>query len=296
VKTFRFAALLSVLVAFVPLTRAVTIIYPVEAIDDLWTLASGEFQQKYAGINITGLGPTDEGWYVRYRHENLTYLFGPVAGQEEARRKKWEMEAVRDAAIRNHQALSTSQVDFVRFTFSGNYGRGGGAENPYGGRDPDGRGGADRDGEREGLAKDGSGADGRDGRDGDKQGGAEGQKGEQLAGLDGNQRGQDGKQDGSTGQQAGAAGQQGDQRRVASANQRGSQSGSQNQQGQQSQSGQQGQQSQSGQQGQQSSQGSQSSSQSSQAGGQPGQPGPPMSGSSGGGNPILALLRMILGI
>jgi hypothetical protein len=292
VKTFRFAALLSVLVAFVPLTRAVTIIYPVEAIDDLWTLASGEFQQKYAGINITGLGPTDEGWYVRYRHENLTYLFGPVAGQEEARRKKWEMEAVRDAAIRNHQALSTSQVDFVRFTFSGNYGRGGGAENPYGGRDPDGRGGADRDGEREGLAKDGSGADGRDGRDGDKQGGAEGQKGEQLAGLDGNQRGQDG----STGQQAGAAGQQGDQRRVASANQRGSQSGSQNQQGQQSQSGQQGQQSQSGQQGQQSSQGSQSSSQSSQAGGQPGQPGPPMSGSSGGGNPILALLRMILGI
>ena len=60
----------------------------VEAIPELWNLSADEFRQRYAGINATGLGPGDEGWYVRYRHENLTYLFGPLADREEAKRKK----------------------------------------------------------------------------------------------------------------------------------------------------------------------------------------------------------------
>jgi hypothetical protein len=105
--------------------RATTVIYPVGAIDDFWALPADQFRQKYGGINVSGIGPSDEGWYVRYRHENLTCLFGPLADREEARKRKWEMEAVRDAAIRNRSALSTSQVDFVRFTFSGVYGRAG---------------------------------------------------------------------------------------------------------------------------------------------------------------------------
>ena len=94
-------------------------IFPADAIDDLWNLPADEFRQKYCGINITGLGPSDEGWYVRYRHENLTYLFGPLAEREDARKRKWDMETVRDAAIRNRAPLASSQVDFVRFTFSG---------------------------------------------------------------------------------------------------------------------------------------------------------------------------------
>ncbi|MEY3609000.1 MAG: hypothetical protein RLZZ447_1788, partial [Verrucomicrobiota bacterium] len=101
---------------------ATTLIYPVSAIEDLWTLPADEFRQRHGGINITGLGPSDEGWYVRYRHENLTCLFGPLADAEEARRRRGEMEAVRDAAIRHRAALSTSQVDHVRFTFSGVFG------------------------------------------------------------------------------------------------------------------------------------------------------------------------------
>lgn len=124
-KTFRLFLLFAAGLVALPLVHAKTVIYPVEAIDDLWNLPAEDFRQRYGGINITGLGPSDEGWYVRYRHENLTYLFGPVADREEARKKKWEMEAVRDAAIRNRQTLSTSQVDFVRFTYSGAYGKGG---------------------------------------------------------------------------------------------------------------------------------------------------------------------------
>src|SRR5690606_38740528 len=103
-----------------------------------------------AGINVTGLGPSDEGWYVRYKHENLTCLFGPLADREEARTKKWEMEAVRDAAIRNRASLASSKVDYVRFTYSGVYGSAG-----------DGGGGADM----ERVS-----ADGRSGPDGDLDG------------------------------------------------------------------------------------------------------------------------------
>lgn len=105
--------------------RALTIIYPVEAIADLWQLPYDEFREKYAGINITGLGPSDEGWFVRYRHENLTYLFGPLTDSETARRSMWELEAVRDAAIRNRESLASSRVDVVKFNYSGVYGRAG---------------------------------------------------------------------------------------------------------------------------------------------------------------------------
>ena len=100
------------------LSRAATLIYPVEAIDDLWQLPADDFRQKYAGINISGIGPSDEGWYVRYRHENLTYLFGPLADGEAARKKKWELETVRDAAIRNRSNLTSSNVDYVRLRWT----------------------------------------------------------------------------------------------------------------------------------------------------------------------------------
>jgi hypothetical protein len=78
-KFRRFSVLIAIFLVAAPLARAVTMIFPVDAIADLWNLAADEFRQKYAGINVTGLGPSDEGWYVRYRHENLTYLFGPLA-------------------------------------------------------------------------------------------------------------------------------------------------------------------------------------------------------------------------
>ena len=80
----RLRLLLTALIvgAVAPVVSAITMIFPADAIDDLWTLPAEEFRQKYGGINVTGLGPSDEGWYVRYRHENLTYLFGPLAERE----------------------------------------------------------------------------------------------------------------------------------------------------------------------------------------------------------------------
>jgi hypothetical protein len=153
---FRNSCFLVLFVAAVSCVNAVTLIYPVDAIDDLMNLAADEFRQKYSGINATGLGPSDEGWYVRYRHENLTYLFGPIADREEARKRKWDMETVRDAAIRNRATLGTSQVDFVRFTFSGVYGKrgeggGGGVGSAMGRVSADGKSGPDGDLDGDGI-------------------------------------------------------------------------------------------------------------------------------------------------
>src|SRR5476651_1856137 len=152
-RTLRSWLPLLVLCAAATLARATTVIFPVEAIDDLWQLPADDFKQKYGGINITGLGPSDEGWYVRYRHENLTFMFGPIADREDARKKKWDLEAVRDAAIRNRPSLNSSQVDFVKFTYSGVYGKGGGKDGTGTGdsQTGDGKGGS---GDKDGTGKD----------------------------------------------------------------------------------------------------------------------------------------------
>src|SRR5476651_1045443 len=204
-RTLRSWLPLLVLCAAATLARATTVIFPVEAIDDLWQLPSDDFKLKYGGINITGLGPSDEGWYVRYRHENLTYMFGPLADSDAAQKKKWDLEAVRDAAIRNRPSLSTSKVDYVKFTYSGVYGKAG--NTPYKGKKGDGKGGSgsgdDKDGTGTGAGgdKDGSGS-GKDGTDAGKDGSGTGGDGtgDKLAGGDGtgDQSGGDG-----TGDQAG---------------------------------------------------------------------------------------------
>ena len=226
--------------AFQSRAAATTVIYPVEGIDDLWKLNADDFRQKYGGINITGLGVGDEGWYVRYRHENLTYFFGPLADRSEAQKKMWEMESVRDAAIRNDPKLSTSQVDFVRFNYSGIYGRGGDTPFSGKGKSDDGKSGPEGDMDGDGVAnKDDPDMDG-DGignvQDGDVDGdgipngqdkypyGSSAGMGEGQDGA--NADGKNGKGNGSDGQLAGAdgtdgAGGTGDQK----GNQKGSKSG-----------------------------------------------------------------------
>lgn len=131
---------------------AKTVIYPVEAIPDFWKLNAKAFDEAYGGINITGMGVGDEGWYIRYRHENLTLLFGPIADREEARQRMWDMEEVRAAVIRQRQTLATSQVDMVRFDFSGVYGARGQGGGGGGGRiSADGRHGPDGDLDGDGI-------------------------------------------------------------------------------------------------------------------------------------------------
>ena len=71
-KPLHHFLLLVLLLAAPRLALALTVVYPVDAIADLWLLNEEKFKAKYGGIKVNpGLGPGDEGWYVRYRHENL---------------------------------------------------------------------------------------------------------------------------------------------------------------------------------------------------------------------------------
>jgi hypothetical protein len=269
-RSFRCLLLALVLAAS---ARATTVIYPVGAIEDLWKYPAEEFREKYAGINITGLDVNDEGWYVRYRHENLTYLFGPIADREEARKKMWDLETVRDAAIRNRPSLSSSQVDFVKFSYSGVYGAAGntpftgkkgaggqggdgdqadGTGNGKGGQDDQGGSGTDKNGKGKGN---GSGQDLAGGIGMDSQGNMIGEK---LGSLDGSGQG------GQGGQGNQGNGSQGNGQKGGKGSQNGQRSGTGGQTGSSGQSGQNGQMASSG--GQQGGQAGQSSSQASAGG------------------------------
>lgn len=94
------------------------IVYPVEAISDSAVLSRNEFDKRYPGIDATQFGLTDEGWYVRYQHELLTYLYGPILDVDDARRQKMQLEEIRLNLVLKNPKLSSSKIDIVKFEFS----------------------------------------------------------------------------------------------------------------------------------------------------------------------------------
>ena len=102
-----------------PAQQPKVIIFPLEAIADSAVLTKEQFQERYPGIDITDFGLMDEGWYVRYNHELLTYVYGPIADLDEARRQKKVLEEIRLNLVLKNPKLSTSKVDIIEFRFSG---------------------------------------------------------------------------------------------------------------------------------------------------------------------------------
>ncbi len=110
------------------------IVYPVEAIADGARFSKEKFNQTYAGIDVTQYGLSDEGWYIRYKHELLTYLYGPLEDLTYARRQKKLLEEIRLSVVLKNPSLSSSTVDIIRFDFDATPGNMGVAEdidNPY---------------------------------------------------------------------------------------------------------------------------------------------------------------------
>jgi len=110
------------------------IVYPVEAIVDGARFSKQKFDATYPGIDVTLYGLSDEGWYVRYKHELLTYLYGPIEDLNFARRQKKIMEEIRLSIVLKKPSLSSSTVDIIRFDFNAtpeNMGQVEDADNPY---------------------------------------------------------------------------------------------------------------------------------------------------------------------
>lgn len=110
------------------------IVYPVEAIIDGARFSKQKFNETYPGIDVTMYGLSDEGWYIRYKHELLTYLYGPIEDLNFARRQKKILEEIRLSVVLKKPSLSSSTVDLIRFDFNAtpdNMGQVEDADNPY---------------------------------------------------------------------------------------------------------------------------------------------------------------------
>ena len=96
---------------------AYTVVFPTSAIEAAWELNADEFKEEFPGIDFTDPELTDEGWYVRYRHENLTYFFGPIESQGEAYQHEGKMHELRNDVVAKRPALGTSEVDVVFYSY-----------------------------------------------------------------------------------------------------------------------------------------------------------------------------------
>ncbi len=95
------------------------IVYPLEAVIDSGSMTNGQFKKRYPGIDVTDFGLTDEGWYIRYTHHKLVYMFGPSDDLEYTRELKAVLEEIRLSAVLKDPKLSFSKVEIVKFEFSG---------------------------------------------------------------------------------------------------------------------------------------------------------------------------------
>ncbi|MDQ8187476.1 hypothetical protein [Pelagicoccus sp. SDUM812002] len=110
------------------------IVYPVEAIADGARFSQQKFNETYPGIDVTQYGLSDEGWYIRYKHELLTYLYGPLEDLTYARHQKKLLEEIRLSVVLKKPSLSSSTVDIIRFDFNAtpdNMGVAEDVDNPY---------------------------------------------------------------------------------------------------------------------------------------------------------------------
>lgn len=109
-------------------------VYPVEAIADGARFSKQKFDETYPGIDVTAYGLSDEGWYIRYQHELLTYLYGPLEDLNYARRQKKLLEEIRLSVVLKKPSISSSTVDIIRFDFNAtpeNMGVAEDIDNPY---------------------------------------------------------------------------------------------------------------------------------------------------------------------
>ena len=112
----RFTFLLWGLLSSVMLP-AKTVVLPVEAIEESKYLSAQDFEIRYPGIDITDYVLDEEGWYVRYIHESLTYYFGPIYNYPDAQKKETALEEIQQLVIDQRPSLDSSKVDLIRFSF-----------------------------------------------------------------------------------------------------------------------------------------------------------------------------------
>lgn len=94
--------------------KPVILVYPAESIKSAMTMSAKAFAEAYEGIDVSTTGLTDEGFYVRYEHQNLVYYFGPLASVGEGVKWRDEMELLRTRLIEKRPELASSVVYLIK--------------------------------------------------------------------------------------------------------------------------------------------------------------------------------------
>ena len=120
IKCLLFALAVGILapVVWAQVTPTKVIVYPLEAVIDSGSMTKSQFKKRYPGIDVTDFGLTDEGWYIRYSHQKLVYMFGPSNDLEYTRELKAVLENIRLSAVLKEPKLSSSKIEIVEFKFS----------------------------------------------------------------------------------------------------------------------------------------------------------------------------------
>lgn len=99
--------------------RATTLVLPPEAIRDAFEVDQHTFAARWKGIEIPdGTFPVEKGYYSIYRHENLTYLFGPTGPKTAAERYFHDLVQLRDNLIRQDSKFSNSSLELIEIDWS----------------------------------------------------------------------------------------------------------------------------------------------------------------------------------
>ena len=94
---------------------ALTLLLPVQAIEDSGQLSAQSFKQLYPGIDLSGQTLVEHGWYVLYHHEALTYLFGPMDKRADAEQHQLTLESIYRQAVEYRSSLATATIRLYHY-------------------------------------------------------------------------------------------------------------------------------------------------------------------------------------
>jgi hypothetical protein len=86
---------------------------PPEAIAFSGFLSKAEFDERFPGRIIEDTATLPQGWYVRYQHEALVYLFGPVRFAATAEDYAASLRRIVSDAVRQRPELANHEIAVI---------------------------------------------------------------------------------------------------------------------------------------------------------------------------------------
>jgi hypothetical protein len=86
---------------------------PPEAIAFSEFQRKSEFDQRFPGQPVSDIAMVPQGWYVRYQHEALVYLFGPIRFASTAEDYATSLRRIVSAAVAQRAELASHTIEVV---------------------------------------------------------------------------------------------------------------------------------------------------------------------------------------